>query len=220
MKKDNKNVGSIDLHNKWYYRLTGLDYKYELLEDGKRCNFTFDTSIGHMDISFIRDNYNVKIDMSPNDKIFNDKLKLRDYFMNLEFPIKIHELCKDIKDKFFIDLNNIDYFRVETYKDQICGDNLLIKNGKILKFEMNIGDKHLLVGDGLMFYYSSDSLNGLVEVDMYYDNDIVTRYEVALDNGIVNEDMGNVMYNHINSAVYEKVRVRKMINEFLNNDNS
>ena len=42
-------------------------------------------------------------------ELFNDKIALRDYFMDLENPIKIHEFCIDFRDKFLFDFNHIIY---------------------------------------------------------------------------------------------------------------
>ena len=221
LQKNDKIIGSLEFYNKFYkYIISEYDYKYELLEDGKKYFFTYDKGMEYNVIFFKKDNYSIKIEVSFDFKL-DDVIILRDYFMNLEFPVKINEICKDFRDKFLVDLNNINYFKIETYKDNKYGDNLFIKNGKVNKFEMTIGDKKLRVDKDGRFYYSSSSSMGEVEIDMSFNNDdVVTRYEISFDKGIVNENMGNVMYSHINKAVDEKVRVRKMFDEFLKKENN
>ena len=217
--KDNKVVESVEKYDKLYFGSIGPDYRCDILENGKRCIFICDRDGESKIIKFVKDNYIIIIRMYDNE-IFKDKIALRKYFMKLEFPVKINELCIDFRDKFLLDLNNIPYFKIEFYVNDVYGDNLFIKDGKVHNFEMTIGDKKLLINDELMFYYSFRSLKGLIEVDMSMDRDIVTRYEIELEDGIENEDMGNVMYNVINSVRDEKVRTRKMINEMLNKDNN
>lgn len=220
LQKESGIVGSIEFQNKFYLHiLSEPNYKYELVENSKKCIFTCDKERGNNVIIFRKDNYSIKVEISFDFKL-DDMMMLREYFMNLEFPVKINEICKDFRDKFLVDLNNISYFRIETYKDNKYSDNLFIKNGVVHKFEMTIGDKSLMLSKDGMFYYSSSSSMGEVEVDMSFNDDVVTRYEISLDKGIVNENMGNVMYNHINKASDEKVKVRKMIDEFFKRDNS
>jgi len=221
LQKDDKIIGGLEFHSKFYnYVLSEPDYKYSLLEDGKKCIFTCDKERGNNVINFRRDNYDIRVEISFDSKL-DDMIMLREYFMNLEFPVKINEVCKDFRDKFLVDLNNINYFKIETYIDNKYGDNLFIKNGKVQKFEMTIGNKKLRVDKDGRFYYSSSSSCGEVEIDMSFNNDdVVTRYEISFDKGIVNENMGNVMYSHINKAVDEKVRVRKMFDDFLKKENN
>ena len=85
---------------------------------------------------------------------------------------------------------------------------------------MILDDKKLLVNEDGKFCYLSSSSCGEVEVDMSMDRDVVTKYQIELDEGIENDDMGNAMYNIINKAKNEKVRTKKMIDKMLKRDNS
>jgi len=217
--KDNQIVENVEKYDKRYFGNIGPDYRCDILKDGKRCIFICDSDSESKIIKFVKDNYIIIIRMCDCE-LFNDKIALRDYFMDLENPIKIHELCIDFRDKFLYDFDHIPYFKIEFYIDNTYRDNLFIKNGKVCNFEMILDDKKLLVNEDGKFCYLSSSSCGEVEVDMSMDRDVVTKYQIELDEGIENDDMGNVMYNIINKAKDEKVRTKKMIDKMLKRDNS
>ena len=223
IKKDGKVIKSILSKTMDSYRIYSPWYEYQIFENDNKVRFTcnYDKSGKYIDVFKNGCHVKIEISSSDNNKEFNNIiLVLRDYLCNLDYPVKINELCNGICDKCFLDINNITYFKIECYNGNLFTDSLLIKNGKLKKFEMTVGEKTVSVGEDGMFYYASNSSCGEIEVDMSMDRDIVTRYEVALDDGIENDDMGNVMYNVINEAKDCKVRTKKLINEMLKRDNS
>lgn len=227
-KKNNKIIESILLKVKGNCSMFGPRYHYEVFENGDKICFymTLPEKTLYCDentrvIEVKKKGYRVEIKLSSvgTKEEFTKMLVLRDYLMNLEFPVKIDELCNDICARCLIDINSIPYFRIECYCKNEFTDSLLIKQGKLNDFHMTIDGNTLVVDEDGMFYYQSNSLKGEIEVDMDMSKDVVTRYEVYFDNGIESEDMANSMYSAIREAKDAKVRTRKLFDDMFHRNN-
>lgn len=227
LNKGDKIVGRISFQTKADYYLFSPMYKYEILENGCMKSFNISSSIGEIfngisrrEIEFVNKDYKINVKISPFDYENNLDMvgTLRDYLMKLELPVKIDELCNDICDKCLMDINNLGYLKVECFYKNESIYMIYLEHGKLMNFQMNRDGKIIRIDeDGMFSYgYESDNKNYLVKMN----EDVVVGYETFMNMGIESDDMGNMMYNHINQARDEKVRTRKLIDGVLKGEDS
>lgn len=225
--KGEKIIGSISFKTEYSSAFYSPKYEYEILENDKNKLFCvgdyfrlFIENRIPKDIEFSYNDYRIEIGLRPfvqnkdNDKI----IELRDYMMKLELPVMIDKLCSDICNKFLMEIDKFIYLKIECFYKNKLTDMIHIEKGKLLELELNRDGKIIKIDrDGNFSYgYSDEDKKYLVKIN----EDRVIGYENYMDSGIESDNMGNVMYNHINNAKDEKVRTRKLVDGMLTKDNN
>lgn len=173
---------------------------------------------GKFNIYVINGDYTFRLEIvndSKEDIILENEKELREYLSKLEFPIKIEEVYKKI---CCISLKNInDYYKINIcfLNKHIVLEEISLENGKLQLLRVTRDGKEINVDkDNNEFSYrkNEDKLKVFVNLQ----NDLVTRCEYISDK-VMNIETDNMMenplWNLINDAKKERVKIKKLIND-------
>lgn len=152
--------------------------------------------------------------MFPYFSLCSEDNLLRDYLLNLEYPVKIEDICKEV----FKEFGNDACFKIEIMYNERLTDFIKIYKGNLLEFKSIKDGRIVSIDENGVFSY--ESLNGKKKMIVEMIDDTVTRCDYSSLAGIESDDMSNSIYNGINDAKDVKVRTRKLIDEMLKKDNS
>jgi len=231
---EDKNINKVDLIitekgneiSKLHIDDSGLGllnrkHQYEIIENGNRISYLYEepshTMFANSWYDGVINIYNGDIKIAIIFPYFSgcseDDL-LRDYLLNLEFPVKIEDICKEV----FKEFGNDACFKIEIMYNERLTDFIKIYKGNLLEFKCIKDGRIVSINENGVFSY--ESLNGKKKMIVEMIDDIVTRCDYSSLSGIESDDMSNSIYNGINDAKDVKVRTRKLIDEMLKKDNS
>lgn len=226
LKDNGKEVSKLYIEMK---RLSGLyapSFQYEVIDNGKRMyyqyyeprsNYQTNTRNGLSEddglIELRNGDYGIVIKFPYFRGCYNELL-IRDYLMNLIFPVDILDIYVKLNEVY----ENIYRVSIELTCKKKITDFIKISNNKLVNFKINRDEKEITLDKDGNFYYVSQNEKKKLSVDII--GDVVTKCEYSSLEGIENDNMGNSIYNGVSEAKEEKVRVRKMIDEMLNKDNA
>jgi len=142
-----------------------------------------------------------------------NELKLRDYLLNLKFPISIDKLCNEIIS--MTDLDGRDSkLNMEIYYKNIKTDFLYFEHDYLKQFKITRDGKEITYDNGVYSYVSNQD-DTKVYVDIWRDEVIRYGFETKKGNGFkknksVEKTMNNPIELGINDANEEIVKIRKL----------
>lgn len=146
----------------------------------------------------------------------DNELGLRDYFLNMEFPIEIDKIFKKICEISLGDISRYTKIELDSYYKDENINSLYLYEGNF-KFYKEIRDgKEITVDDeGNFTYKSSDKENNF---SMEVVGNKIKRYEYESDDGIdmdTDNRIDNPLEMILSDVKKEKVKTKKLIDEII-----
>ena len=190
--KEDKNINKVDLiitengdeiskiHiDKCGLGLINIKYQYEIIENGKRIYYLYEkpshtmisNSIYDGVINIVNGDYIIAIFFPYFSGCRRDDL-LKDYLLNLEFPVKIEDIFKEV----FREFGNDSCFRIEIMYKKQTTDLIKIYKGNLLEFK-SIRD-NLIVSSGI----ENDNMGNSIYDGINEAKDYKVRIKKLIDN--------------------------------------
>ena len=151
------------------------------------------------------------------DATLENELGLRDYFVNLDFPVDIEVIYKKICELSLGDVSRYNVVDLEFYYKNTSVERLVLYDGNFKYYELNKDDRKITIDNEDMFKYNVNDNDRSLSIDIIGNK--IKRFEYMSDDGIdmnVDNRIENPIENIINEVKDEKIRVKKLIDKIIN----
>ena len=173
-------------------------------------------------IAISNDAFSIVLEILNNHVIseVNNEFVLREYLLNLKFPVSIDELYKKIREISLGDVSKYIYVKLESYDGSVLTDEIHLANGKLKFFKTTRDGKVSSIDEDGKFSYITQNEKSSLSLDIT--NDAITRYEYTHQDGIDSDkdDIYKVRQTITTEAKDAKVRTRNLVDELLNKKDS
>jgi len=231
--KNRKNISNYKFHQFTSFMDNSRSRKFHIFSnnDGNTTNYHYSIpkkidkdGCGILLIEVNSGNYKFILDIRNNNNreiVLDNEIVLREYLGNLEFPIKIEEVYKKVCELSILDASKYNLVELKVSYKNIATDLLSLDKGKLNVFHYTRDGREVTIVRNGYFTYKRGDKSSRVHIEL--DDNMVTKYEYLLEKPFAIDMDGiipNPLQKEIMEAKNERVKTRKLVNDFIKNESS